>query len=230
VRIGLCVGLAVCAVLLVGPAEGGPASPLSKAMRFIDAPPPPSRAPRAGPVNLSFVSARVGFSATTGGLRGVGRLGIVPAIDLARIERTDDGGITWRSVWSKRGIVFGSISALGNTVVAFGRSSRLVVNRRKLDWHLVTGNGVLLVSQDGGRSWEKRRPPFNDPDRVEVVSPTVWILGNQLNWDATHTTCFGRWTPAVIGQSCGSHMRRRHSVSSTQWWASSAPPVRLAQA
>lgn len=59
---------------------------------FVRTPPPASRGP-VGPLDdVRFVSARVGFlAAFAGQFAGEGR-----------IERTDDGGNTWRTVWVRR--------------------------------------------------------------------------------------------------------------------------------
>ena len=66
------------------------------------------------------MSRRLGFAATTGGLRFVGRVGWARPIDRGRIERTDDGGATWRTLWSANRVSFDAISVTGRTIVAAG--------------------------------------------------------------------------------------------------------------
>ena len=91
---------------------------------FVVAEPPRSHASWPGPASLAFVSPRVGFAATTGGVHFVPREGWLRPRDRGRIERTDDGGVSWRTLWSGRRVVFGSIAVSGRTIVAVGYVAR----------------------------------------------------------------------------------------------------------
>jgi photosystem II stability/assembly factor-like uncharacterized protein len=175
--LGLAVGALglILAVLGAAPsrsASAATAGSRNTLMRFIDSAPPVSDAPGAGPLNLAFVSPKVGYTATTGGYRFVGRVGPVAAIDDGRIQRTDDGGVIWRTLWKRRGVVFDAISASGKTVVAFGRFLKLV--RQGDSWGERRGSMFLLATSNGGQSW-RRLPPIGTPELLQVVTPTTWI-------------------------------------------------------
>jgi photosystem II stability/assembly factor-like uncharacterized protein len=153
--------------------DGGEHPTTSEAgrMRFVATKPPGSRASRPGPANLLFLSPRVGFAATTGGVQFVAREGYPPPRDRGRIERTDDGGVSWRTLWSGRGVVFGSIAASGRTIVASG-----VVARRISCCEEPRGPSVLVASADAGRTWQRLAGPRGGGGAIQVVTPRVWVL------------------------------------------------------
>src|SRR5919202_6214348 len=89
-------------------------------MRFVATPPPAGATPARGPTHLVFATSKVGFVATTGGARFVPRAGDQLPSAPGTIERTGDGGRTWRTLW--RGPVsFDSLAVAGNVIVAAGR-------------------------------------------------------------------------------------------------------------
>src|SRR5712691_3684528 len=65
-------------------------------MRFLATTPPFSTAPGLGPAHLVFVSARLGFVATTGGGFYQEQTGYIRPIEPGVIERTIDGGASWQ--------------------------------------------------------------------------------------------------------------------------------------
>lgn len=164
--------IAVAAIIGVIPADASHAAqPPSATMRFITGSPPVSHASGAGPFSLAFTSPRVGFAATTGGLRFVGRIGWARPIDRGRIEKTADGGTTWRTLWSANQVSFDAISVRGRTIVANGFVPRR--HLRSVGYDPVARR-VLVVSGDGGRTWNRLESPGSG--QVQVFSSSTWIL------------------------------------------------------
>jgi photosystem II stability/assembly factor-like uncharacterized protein len=121
-------------------------------MSFVAMRPPPSAAPGRGPAHIFFVSATVGFVATTGGGHYQQKVGYEPPTEDARIEMTADGGTMWRTLWRASNVVFAQIAfadrlhgaALGNVVA--GRRNQANPAFRPF----------LLVTRDGGVHWRRR--------------------------------------------------------------------------
>ena len=89
---------------------------------FVGSAPPSSRAPGLGPQSLFFFDSRVGFTATTGGGGYMPKVGWQRQLEAGRIQQTTDGGLSWRTRWSGRGVVFSSIAFSGRLDgVASGR-------------------------------------------------------------------------------------------------------------
>ena len=146
---------------------------------FVVTPPPRSNASARGPASLAFVSPRVGFAATTGGVRFVPREGWLRPRDLGRIERTDDGGVTWRTLWSGRRVVFGSITVSRRTIAALGYVARRM-GRDRADEPV--GPRLLVASADGGRTWQRRAGPPGGGS-VQVLTPRIWIASHARDFE-----------------------------------------------
>jgi photosystem II stability/assembly factor-like uncharacterized protein len=142
-------------------------------MRFANTEAPRRSVSRPGPANLAFVSRQVGYAATTGGAHNVPRAGVALNTDRGRIERTDDGGRTWRTLWSAPGVVFDSISVSRRVIVAGGTAS----NRKNCRGAALLGGCVLVASTDGGRSWHRSVPPVGGAV-VQVLTPTTWMMSS----------------------------------------------------
>jgi photosystem II stability/assembly factor-like uncharacterized protein len=147
-------------------------------MTFIATPAPGSRASRPGPASLAFVSARTGFAATTGGVHFVPREGWAPASDRGRIERTDDGGLSWRTLWSAPGVALQSIAISDKTLVASGYlARRFRCSARRgcpATEHEFIRRYVVVASSDGGVSW--RRRPMPGAGTIQPLTPAIWVL------------------------------------------------------
>jgi photosystem II stability/assembly factor-like uncharacterized protein len=141
-------------------------------MRFVAKAPPAGTSPARGPTNLVFVAPRVGFAATTGGNRFVPRAGDQLPSELGTIERTTDGGDNWRTLW--RGHVsFNSLAVKGNVIVAAGM--RLPETGAIYQGEgPPTGRRILLVSLDGGRTWNGR-PPLPLTAELHLATTRTWF-------------------------------------------------------
>jgi photosystem II stability/assembly factor-like uncharacterized protein len=186
-RVAAALGFLAAAVatgLTLGVSRGGGADLVTVdagTMRFVSTVPPRSRATGAGPASLAFVSPRVGFAATTGGFRFVGRIGWVAASDRGRIERTDDGGVSWRTLWSAPGVVFDSITVSGRTIAAAGyRVPRKEMPRTRGDFEPESASWLVVASADGGRTWRRLSAPRGG-GTLQVLTPRVWIVSRQLD-------------------------------------------------
>ncbi len=105
---------------------------------------PPSAGPDAEVHGLAFLDDQTGFLAT-GSRAGVSGTG--------RIERTDDGGDSWRTVWSEDDV---SLSWLGFADATHGFASGLRGNgapNTPASWQ-----ALLLTTDDGGATWQERVP------------------------------------------------------------------------
>jgi photosystem II stability/assembly factor-like uncharacterized protein len=171
--------LGVLALALAGgrPDDGRGEAPVVREapMTFAETPPPASGGPARGPASLVFTSRRTGFAATTGGLHFVPRTGDIPARDAARIQRTDDGGVTWRTLWSGRRVTLSSLSVAGTTIVASGHRA---LRPRCCPAFKTTGRALVVVSDDRGLTWSRRIAPPGG-GAVEALSPRVWVALRQ---------------------------------------------------
>jgi photosystem II stability/assembly factor-like uncharacterized protein len=169
----------VCAGILLllcaagcGAARGAPPAASPEAMRFVATSPPAGATPGRGPVNLVFVTPRRGFAATTGGLRYVARVGWVLPSAPGEIERTRDGGATWRTLWRGR-LSFDALAVRRRLIVAAGL--RLAETGRHTGRELAFQRHVLLVSRDGGRTWGRRPLPVRGQVALQVLAPRLWL-------------------------------------------------------
>jgi photosystem II stability/assembly factor-like uncharacterized protein len=127
-----------------------------ESMRFLATPAPFSRAPGLGPAHLVFVSSRVGFAATTGGGFYQEQSGYIRPTEPGLIERTVDGGSSWQIVWRGPHVVFDRIAFAGRRRgVAVGN----VVLQRQEVGAMPPLRPVVLVTDDGGTHWRRRRMP-----------------------------------------------------------------------
>ena len=173
-------------------------------MRFLPTAAPRSRASSAGPASLAFVSPRVGFAATTGGFRFVGRIGWVAQTDRGRIERTDDGGVSWRTLWSASRVVFDSITVSGRTIAAAGyRIPRNKIPRTYGDFEPETASRLVVASADGGRTW-RRLPAPRGGGTLEALTPRVWVVSRPLDVNTYPV----RSAAALRSADAGRHWRR----------------------
>jgi len=151
-------------------------------MRFLATTPPLGSTPARGPTNLVFVTRKVGFVATTGGKRFVPRAGDQLPSAPGTIERTGDGGITWRTLWHGP-VSFDALSVKGDVVVAAGM--RLpetgAIYHGKAD-HPAAPR-VLLVSVNGGRTWS-RRGPLRIAAELDLLTPRIWLAFRSAEPDA----------------------------------------------
>ena len=191
---GICC---VAALLLIGtgatrPGVGKLAVTDGGRIVFDRVPVPRSPAPAIGTDNFFFLTPLHGFAATTGGAGWIPKVGYQQPYDAGRIERTDDGGASWRTVWHGRHVVFSVISFADAQVgVAAG-----AVNKGRNYSGSPGQTPVLVSTRDGGRSWQRLpRPPFSrdfflqgmyDIDQsgtVQAPSPTVWYaFAPDLSW------------------------------------------------
>jgi len=96
----------------------------------------PSAGPASGQVDLVFTSGQTGYLAavpqpqTSGYATGA----------MSELERTTDGGLSWKTVWRGPNVVLHWVGTVGSTVMAAGLGSQ----------------GPLLVeSATGGRTWRQ---------------------------------------------------------------------------
>jgi photosystem II stability/assembly factor-like uncharacterized protein len=157
-------------------------------------PPPRSGGLALGAEHLFFVDGRRGFAATTGGGGYQQHVGYKLPTEPGRIQTTNDGGRSWRTVWKRRNVVFQSISfANPTTGLAVGSA---------LDLRGYRGGGdppshtLLLRTRDGGRTWRalRPRPAFGPHFWAVYSSPTLpddhgFQLASATTWYA-----FGRET------------------------------------
>jgi photosystem II stability/assembly factor-like uncharacterized protein len=116
----------------------------SAAMRIVRTAPPPSRGPASGVADVAFLDARRGFDVTTNATydgRGT-----------SRIQRTDDGGASWTTVWSRSRASLDSIDFAGPYGFAAG------VTYARCSLGNCRGRPVLLTSDDAGVHWRALRP------------------------------------------------------------------------
>ena len=122
----------------------------TETMTFTDGVPSVVGAPALAPAAVAFLDARDGFLATTGGGQWVPKVGWERPRQPARIQRTIDGGLTWRTVWSRPGIVLQNLS-LGRHPDATGMRSPMTGGYGPTP--VEPKDDVTLVTADGGRTW-----------------------------------------------------------------------------
>lgn len=91
-------------------------------------------------------------------------------VDFGRIERTDDGGVSWRTLWRGRDVVFTGIAVRGNTIVAWG-----YVGRRNLRRFEPVRERLLVVSANAGRRWRRLLLPHR-VGALQILSSKAWIV------------------------------------------------------
>jgi photosystem II stability/assembly factor-like uncharacterized protein len=164
-------------------------------MTFRFTPPPRSEGPALGAEHLFFIDGRRGFVATTGGGGYQQHVGYNLPTEPGRIQITNDGGRTWRTVWARRNVVFQSISFADRTTgLAVGSALDLRGYRGAGD---PPSHTLLMRTRDGGRTWRalKPRPAFGPHFFLgEYSSPTIpddhgFQLAGATTWYA-----FGRET------------------------------------
>jgi hypothetical protein len=155
-----------------GGARAAPPVASPGTMRFVAAAPPAPATPGRGPVNLVFVTPRRGFVATTGGLRDVARVGWVLPSAPGEIERSRDGGATWRSLWRGR-LSFDALAVRRRLIVASGMRAR--ETGRHDAWFTTFRRHTLLVSRDGGRTWGRRSLPIRGTVALQILAPRSWL-------------------------------------------------------
>jgi photosystem II stability/assembly factor-like uncharacterized protein len=96
--------------------------------RFQPTPPLATAGPAMDPSDVTMVSARTGFLTTTRGF----------------IQRTVDGGTTWKTVWRRRG-------ASLDTIAFAGRRGGIAIGS-------LANHAILVRTTDGGKSWRLERP------------------------------------------------------------------------
>jgi photosystem II stability/assembly factor-like uncharacterized protein len=163
--------LALCAAGCGG-ARAAPPVASPGTMRFVAAAPPAPATPGRGPVNLVFVTPRRGFVATAGGLRDVARVGWVLPSAPGEIERSRDGGATWRSLWRGR-LSFDALAVRRRLIVASGMRAR--ETGRHDAWFTTFRRHTLLVSRDGGRTWGRRSLPIRGTVALQILAPRLWL-------------------------------------------------------
>jgi len=134
----------------------------------------------------------------------VGRVGWVAATDRGRIERTDDGGVLWRTLWSGPRIVFDSITVSGRTIAAAGyRLPRNEMPRTRGDFEPETARRLVVASTDGGRTW-RRLPAPPGGGTLEALTPRVWVVSRPLDVNTYPVRPAATFRSADAGQ----HWRR----------------------
>lgn len=153
-----------------------PAKP-TEPMRFLATTTPASTAPRLGPAQLVFVSSRLGFVATTGGGSYQQQTGYIRPAEPGVIERTVDGGASWRVVWRGSHVVFDRIAFAGRRHgVAVGN----VVLQRKNVGPMPPLRPLVLVTDDGGTHWRRRRVPTAVAvSELELPAAQVWYAAGR---------------------------------------------------
>ena len=171
------IGLAVFAVALAGWSSGD-----ARQTRFVRTPPPVSYGPVPPLAGVRFVSRRVGFlTAFAGQFGGDGR-----------IERTADGGNTWRTVWVRPHWRVGWITFAGRLGFAGALDRR--------------GRPFLLRSSDRGLHWSATRLP-NDIDGWPSLD--VHYLDARRVYAVTDPSSFG---PLVFLRSDDGGVTWRHAA------------------
>lgn len=162
-------------------------------VRFLASRPPASTAPGLGPANLVFLSERVGFVATTGGGFEEEKVGYIGPRTSGLIERTVDGGVSWRVVLRAPRVVFEQITfadrlhgvALGNIVRA--QSCCEDPPQRPIGY----------ATDDGGRLWHRLRVPAAlAGGELDLPAASAWYgVGDRLLFSGDE----GRtWTPRSL--------------------------------
>jgi len=157
-------------------------------------PPPRSGGPALGAEHLFFLDGQRGFVATTGGGGYQEHVGYNLPTEPGRIQVTNDGGRSWRTVWEGRNVVFQSIS-FANRKVGLAVGSLLELHGHR--GGEPPSRTLLLRTRDGGRTWHALhpRPAFGRRFFVaDYTTPTIpddrgFQLASEATWYA-----FGRET------------------------------------
>jgi photosystem II stability/assembly factor-like uncharacterized protein len=128
----------------------------TETMTFTDRVRPLTGTPALAPAAVAFRDARDGFLATTGGGQWIPKVGWERPRQPARIQRTIDGGLTWRTVWSRPGIVLQNLS-LERHPNATGMRSPMTGGYGPTP--VEPKDDVTLVTADGGRTWSQGGRP-----------------------------------------------------------------------
>lgn len=193
---------------------------------------PPSGAPAIGTDNFFFLTRLHGFAATTGGAGEIPKVGYQQPYDAGRIERTDDGGASWRTVWHGRHVVFSVITFANARVGVAAGAVTTGVNPG-----IPTQTPVLVATTNGGHTWRRLpRPPFpsdfflenvyeiDQAGTVQTPSPNVWYAFTpHLSWPKFGS---GLWRSA----DGGIHWRRVRTPPGTAKVAFPSPLVGYAAA
>src|SRR5207253_5272527 len=126
-----------------------------------------------------FLTPRLGFVATTGGANYEEGTGYLPPTEPGLIERTTDGGVSWRVVVRAPGIVFEQIAFAGRRVgLAIGNR----VPRGKDPGPIPPLRPVSFLTEDGGRHWRRIALPAPVAgSHLELPAEDVWYaLGRRL--------------------------------------------------
>lgn len=128
-------------------------------MRFTDGVRVAAGAPALAPASVVFLDARHGLLATTGGGQWIPKVGWERPRQPARIQRTTDGGLTWRVVWSRPGVVLQDL-----VFARDGRHASVAGLRSPMKGGFGPGpvepkDDVTVVTTDGGRTWSVGGPP-----------------------------------------------------------------------
>jgi photosystem II stability/assembly factor-like uncharacterized protein len=141
---------------------------------FVRTPTPRGRGPGLGTQSLDFLDSKVGFAATTGGGAEIPKLGWQQPTGPGRIQLTTDGGSTWRTLWSGRGIVFSSIAFSGRRDGVASANDVMGFDPRK--GGQPAPRPVVLATHDGGSTWRRVQPPFSHLlVSVQPVTASTWI-------------------------------------------------------
>ncbi len=212
--------LALCAAGC-GAARVAPPAASPGAMRFVATAPPVPATPGRGPVNLVFVTPRRGFVATTGGLRDVARVGWVLPSAPGEVERTRDGGATWRTLWRGR-LSFDALAVRRRLILAAGLRAR--ETGRRDGWFTTFRRHVLLVSRDGGRTWGRRSLPIRGTVALQILAPRLWLAFR------AHEPYGDSWSALLRSSDAGRHWRRLPLPRGAQALRFASPQVALASA
>ena len=193
-------------------------------MVFRHVAPLPSTAPGPGPSNLVFFDARHGFVATTGGAGWMPKVGFQAPRDRGRIERTDDGGRTWRTVRSARNVVFEQLVFADRRVGLAAGGVFDIHTYKEKGYTSPPRSPIILVTRDGGKHWKRiGAQGFGSAWKVQLASPTTWYaFGPWLR----RTTDAGRtWThpPVPRGTSIVRFLSARVGFAAA---AEDCPPLR----
>jgi photosystem II stability/assembly factor-like uncharacterized protein len=130
-----------------------------EAMTFTDRVRLLAGSPALAPGAVAFLDAREGFLATTGGGQWIPKVGWERPRQPARIQRTTDGGVTWRIVWSKPGIVLTGLSFARDARHASATGTRSPMTGGYGSGPVEPRDDVTVTTADGGRTWRIGRGP-----------------------------------------------------------------------
>ena len=168
-------------------------------MRFLASAPPASTAPGLGPAHMVFLSQRVGFLATTGGAYSQRTVGYIQPTTSGLIERTVDGGASWRVVVRAPQVVFEQITFADRLHgVAVGN----VVHGSCCEYP--PPEPVGYVTDDGGMHWRRLRlPAVLRGAALQLAAANAWYsTGSRLLFSADEgRTWTSRPLPAGASRS-----------------------------